>query len=94
MLGGSGAPCLSRTFGRRIKMHYQLVLQFGGNTLSDYNEMVELEDLLIENLGKSAEVDGHDCGSGETNIFILTSDPARTFGKVRQTLCARENWIR
>jgi hypothetical protein len=48
--------------------------------------MVALEDRLDEDLGHSAKVDGHDCGSGETNIFIFTSDPAATFWKVRQTL--------
>jgi len=48
--------------------------------------MVALEDRLIEDLGQSAKVNGHDCGSGETNIFIFTSDPAVTFWRVRQTL--------
>jgi hypothetical protein len=28
---------------------------------------------LKEDLGRSAKVDGHDCGAGETNIFIFTS---------------------
>jgi len=54
---------------------YQLVIQIRGDSLSDYDEMVELEDELITELGDSAEVDGHDVGSGETNIFILTNDP-------------------
>src|SRR5258706_15719389 len=67
-------------------MKYQLVLQFGGDTLADYDAMVALEDRLIEDLSYSAKVDGHDCGSGETNIFIFTSDPAATFWRVRQTL--------
>jgi hypothetical protein len=67
-------------------MKYQLVLQFRGDSLSDYGTMVALEDRLIENLGHSAKVDGHDCGSGETNIFIHTSDPAATFWRVREML--------
>ena len=67
-------------------MRYQLVLQFRGDTLSDYDQMIALEDRLIEDLGHSADVDGHDCGSGETNIFIFTSDPAATFWRVRHTL--------
>ena len=67
-------------------MRYQLVLQFRCDTLADYDQMIALEDRLIEDLGHSAEVDGHDCGSGETNIFILTSDPAATFWRIRQTL--------
>ena len=67
-------------------MRYQLVLQFRGDTLADYDAMVALEDRLIEDLAHSAKVDGHDCGSGETNIFIFTTDPAATFWRVRQTL--------
>ena len=67
-------------------MRYQLVLQFRGDILADYDAMVALEDQLIEDLGRSAKVDGHDCGSGETNISIFTSDPAATFWKVRHTL--------
>lgn len=67
-------------------MKYQLVLQFRGDSLDDYDAMVSLEDKLIADLGSSANVDGHDCGSGETNIFIYTSDPAETFRTARLTL--------
>lgn len=67
-------------------MRYQLVLQFRGDALDDYDQMIALEDRLIQDLGHSAKVDGHDCGSGERNIFIFTSDPAATFWTVRQTL--------
>jgi hypothetical protein len=67
-------------------MRYQLVLQFPGDALSDFDAMVALEDALIEDLGHSADVDGHDCGSGETNIFIFTPKPELTFATVRQRL--------
>jgi hypothetical protein len=67
-------------------MKYQLVLQFRGDTLADYDAMVALEDRLIEDLGHPAKVDGHDCGSGETNIFIFTSDPSATFWRIQHTL--------
>jgi hypothetical protein len=67
-------------------MRYQLVLQFRGDSLTGYDAMVALEARLIEDLGHSAQVDGHDCGSREANIFIFTSDPAATFWRVRQTL--------
>ncbi len=67
-------------------MRYQLVLQFRGDSLADYDQMIALEDRLIEDLGRSAKVDGHDCGSGETNIFIFTTGPAATFWRVRQRL--------
>jgi hypothetical protein len=60
-------------------MQYQLVLQFNGDSLGDYDATVGLEDDLIQALMETAEVDGHDIGAGETNIFILTSDPEATF---------------
>ena len=67
-------------------MQYQLTLQFRGDSLDEYDAMVALEDDLTEELGDSADVDGHDAGSGETNIFIFTSDPAATFHRVRPVL--------
>ena len=67
-------------------MRYQFTLQFRGDSLGDYDAMVALEDELTEELGDSADVDGHDYGSGETNIFIFTSDPAATFQRVRPVL--------
>ena len=69
-------------------MRYQLVLQFCGDSLADYDQMIALEDRLIRDLGHSAKVDGHDCGSGEVNIFIFTRDPVATFRRTRQTLKA------
>lgn len=71
-------------------MKYQLVLQFPGDTLADFDAMVALEDVLTQDLSRSAKVDGHDCGSGETNIFIFTTDPQATFAIVRQRLRLEE----
>jgi hypothetical protein len=73
-------------------MRYQLVRQFRGDSLADYDQMIALEDRLTEELGHSAKLDGHDCGSGEANIFIHTSDPAATFWLVRQVLM-HERWL-
>ena len=73
-------------------MDYQLVLQFRGDSLDDFDAMVALEDELTEELGDSANVDGHDVGSGETNIFIFTSDPAATFHRARQVLERRQQF--
>ena len=64
-------------------MTFQLVLQFNSDSLSDYDAMVTLEDELIQELGDAADVDGHDIGSGQTNIFIVTSDPESTFGRAK-----------
>jgi hypothetical protein len=49
-------------------VQYQLTLQFRGDSLADYDAMIALEHELTEQLGDSADVDGHDCGSGETNF--------------------------
>ncbi len=65
---------------------YQLVLQFRGDSLEDFDEMVALENALTKELGSSADVDGHDIGSGEINIFIYTSDPVKTFGRSKPLL--------
>jgi hypothetical protein len=71
-------------------MDYLLVLQFHGDSLTDFDAMVALEDDLTVQLGDSADVDGHDVGSGETNIFIFTSDPTATFRQARPVLESRQ----
>ena len=73
-------------------MPYQLILQFAGDSLFDYDAMIALEEQLIVVLGKSADVDGHDCGQGETNIFIVTDDPVSAFQQVRSSL-ARSGYL-
>jgi len=71
-------------------MKFQLVLQFPANSVADYDEMVALEDKLIENLGVSANVDGHDCGSGEMNIFVHTNEPEKIFERIRPVLAKQK----
>ena len=58
---------------------FQLVLQFKPWGSAQFDELVEVEDRLIEALQGVANVDGHDLGSNEANIYILCSDPAETF---------------
>jgi ribosomal 30S subunit maturation factor RimM len=74
-------------------MKYQLVLQWPGSSLKDYDEMIAMETQLIENLSKAGEVDGHDAGSGEVNIFILTDDPERTFNEAKVILGNSDHWL-
>lgn len=71
-------------------MRYQLVFQFRGDSIEDLDSKVSLEDELIEELEGSADVDGHDVGLGETNIFIYTSDPTATFLQARPVLERRQ----
>ena len=64
-------------------MHYQLVFQFPGDSLAEYDAMIALEEQFIAVFGRSAQVDGHDSGSGEANIFVFTDHPADTFVQAR-----------
>jgi len=54
---------------------YQLVLQFAPWSDRDFEALVRLEDEL-ESVVRAGEIDGHDAGSNEANIFIHTEDPA------------------
>jgi hypothetical protein len=67
-------------------MDYQLVLQCKSDSLADHDLMLALENDLIETLSDIAEIDGHDVGSGETNIFIITSAPILTFERTKSLL--------
>lgn len=60
-------------------MRYQLVLQFRAGSAADFDKLAVLEDLLIENLPSTWEVDGHDSGRDEFNVFILTEQPEECF---------------
>ncbi len=71
-------------------MKYQLALQFPANSIADYDEMIALEDELIEKLGSLADVDGHDCGSGEMNIFVHTDEPKKVFETIRPVVVKRK----
>jgi hypothetical protein len=61
-------------------MKYQLVIQFSEELGIDLIEA--LEDKLSMVL-MDAEVDGHDIGSNEVNIFIYTNNPKDTFEIVK-----------
>ena len=66
-------------------MKYQLVLQLPASSVEDYDGMVELEETIIKELGSLGDVDGHDIGSDEANIFIMTDEPKLAFERI-QTL--------
>jgi hypothetical protein len=65
---------------------YQLVLQFRTSTSSDFDDLISLENSLIEILPLTAEFDGHDFGSNEFNIFILTGQPKETFRECAEVI--------
>jgi hypothetical protein len=64
---------------------YQLVLQFLAVSV-DLDDLVAIEEELVAVVEPPATVDGHDFGSGEANIFILTDAPAATFDIVLPVL--------
>ncbi len=64
-------------------MKYQLVLQMPFAALTDYDDMIRFEGAVTKELGVLGSVDGHDAGSGEMNIFLLTDDPAAAFDRIK-----------
>ena len=67
----------------KYSYEYQLVLQWLAVSLRDYDELIELESRIISEIGTLAEVDGHDMGVGEMNIFIHTDHPKLAFEKIK-----------
>lgn len=67
-------------------MRYQLILQWPVSGIDEYDNMISVEDALIDALGDLALVDGHDAGSGEVNIFILTDNPKLAFQMAAKVL--------
>lgn len=63
-------------------MRYQLILQLPFASLDDYDALIRLEERVRAGLGEFGTVDGHDAGSGEMNIFVLTHRPALAFAQI------------
>jgi hypothetical protein len=74
----------------------QLVIQFPLKAIfpdeAELDSIVEIEERLDELAGGRFDVDGHDAGNGEMNIFIITDDAADTFELVREHLPADRKW--
>lgn len=66
-----------------INWKYQLVYQFPflDGDMAQFLRVIALEDQLIGATAYRpvAEVDGHDAGSGEMNIFLMTDTPREAF---------------
>lgn len=67
-------------------MQYQLVLRFRNSSFERPDDIQLLERALTDTLGDTAQVDGHDTGPRDTNIFILTPDPASAFRRSKPAL--------
>jgi len=67
-------------------MEYQVVLQFPGSSRDDFDLLIEIEDELEDWVCEIADVDGHDFGSGEMNIFLFTNEPKETFDQAKKVV--------
>jgi hypothetical protein len=56
----------------------------------DYDRLLALEEEIQRGLGDLGEVDGHDIGSGEMNIFIHTDDPQSAFQRAKVLLRGKD----
>jgi len=52
----------------------------------EFDELVVVENLLVEQPGLNSEVDGPDFRSGEFNIFLFTNQPQEAFRAARKTI--------
>lgn len=82
----------SRLLVRITAIKCAFVLQWPGSSTNDYDSTSAIENLLISSLSKSSKVDGHDVGSGETNIFIETDDPQKLYEEIISVLGSHDAW--
>jgi len=66
-------------------MKYQLVIQLDEQFFDEMGFLENLENSLEISL-TDAEIDGHDVGNSELNVFIHTNDPVNTFEEVKLIL--------
>lgn len=71
-----------------MSTQYQLVIQWDDET-GDFDFLVRIEDVLIASLSEIHDVDGHDMGRGEANIFIITPDPLLAFDEIKPVLAGQ-----
>ena len=67
-------------------MQYQLVLKFRKTSLGSPADVQVLETVLAEALLGTAQLDGHDTGPNDINLFINTPDPASSFRRTKPAL--------
>lgn len=66
----------------------QLVFQFRADSVSDFDDLIQLESMLREGLDPRGHhlVEGHDFGSGSANIFVHSALPAEAFAVAEQII--------
>ncbi len=76
-----------------MSMNKQLVLQFSLSERTDFDALLSLENVLQIILGRDHSVDGHDLGSSEMNLFVLTNDPVCAFNLIAPSIPAEHKEI-
>lgn len=72
-------------------MKYQLVIQFPlTGSVEDFERLITLENELRVVLRGEHEIDGHDLGAEEMNIFIHTDEPKQAFTLAKEVLSEKE----
>ena len=67
---------------------FQFVVQFDGSV--SYNKLIEIEEILEYELGHDDDLDGHDMGNGQANIFIHTNEPSKLFLQISKVFNTEE----
>ena len=67
-------------------MQYQLVFRFRKSSLERPDDIQLLEHVLAESLGDAVQLDGHDIGPREVNLFLMTPDPVAAFRRSKPAL--------
>src|SRR5262245_39961257 len=70
-------------------MKYELHLQWKN---LQFDDLIEIEGRLTKGLSGKAEIEGHEIGRDEADIFILTDDPQSTFEDAKPILVSLGHW--
>lgn len=70
-------------------MDFQLVIKFWRKSLADEAFLPAIQSELKGVLGDAAQLDGYDVSDEEINLFVLTSDPKRSFRRIKAVLDSR-----
>ena len=70
-------------------MKNQLVIQFTASENDDFDSFIEIEEEIINSIAPEHEVDGHDFGMSEFNIFIITNNPQEASSLAIKAIPAR-----
>jgi hypothetical protein len=74
-------------------VEYQFVIQFSREIEIGLDQLISLENELEEILPIDTEIDGHDIGYEQMNIFILTNKPYETFMKIKSFFEGRASFL-